>query len=169
MNTTEFDIIDELVLDWNCEEPSLDASSMEIVGRILILGKILEKRAGKAIQQSNIHYTDLDVLATLRRSGEPYELTPKQLMKSVLITSGSMTALLGRLAKLDLILRTSDSKDRRIKKARLTKKGIAIIDTAIKLRFEEASQSISILDPREKELLTKLLKKLLIYLSTDPS
>ena len=53
-----------------------------------------------------IIYTDLDVLATIRRSGEPYQLSPKQLMKSVLITSGAMTALLDRLTKLELISST---------------------------------------------------------------
>ncbi|MDY8137460.1 MarR family winged helix-turn-helix transcriptional regulator [Aquimarina sp. 2201CG5-10] len=155
------DIIDHLIFEWNQERPELDASAMEIVGRVIRLGKLLEKSAGKALQDCQIYYTDLDVLATLRRSGKPYELTPKQLMKSVLITSGSMTALLNRLTKLGLIYRIVDKKDKRIRRAVLTNKGINTIDNAIKLRFEEANNSTSIMNSQEKEQLKMLLKKLL--------
>jgi DNA-binding MarR family transcriptional regulator len=159
------DIIDSLIKEWKNEKPNLDASAMNVVGRILKLGKILEKRAGQALKESDIHYTDLDVLATIRRSGKPYELTPKQLMESVLITSGAMTALLDRLTKLNLIYRAADEKDGRIKKACLTKKGIKIIDKAIKIRFKEASNSIKALTNSEAEQLSSLLKKLLISIS----
>ncbi len=159
----EKDILDNLILEWKEERPDLDASSMLIVGRILKLGKVLEKRANLALQGNNIHYTDLDVLATLRRFGKPFELSPKQLMKSVLITSGAMTALLDRLEKLGLIYRSPDPNDGRVKYAGLTKKGIKIIDKAIKTRFEEADESISMLDKMERENLSKLLKKMTLY------
>ncbi len=155
------DIIDRLIFEWNKEKPDLDASAMEIVGRILRLGKLLEKSAGKALKISGIHYTDLDVLATLRRSGKPYQLTPKQLMQSVLITSGSMTALLNRLTKLGLIYRITDIDDKRIKHAVLTDKGVNIIDEAIELRFAEADEAVSKLNSKEREQLTLLLKKML--------
>lgn len=158
------DILETLVEDWQQERPDLDASPMLIVGRILKLGKILEKRAGKVLQSSGIYYTDLDVLATLRRSGKPYELTPTQLMKSVIISSGAMTALLDRLTKLKMIYRAADSKDGRIKLAGLTTKGAKVIDKAIKIRFSEALISISVLDPQEKDTLSYLLKKMMLKL-----
>lgn len=162
MSNTELDIIDKLIKEWKEERPEIDASAMAVVGRILKLGKTLEKRAGKALQESGIHYTDLDVLATLRRTGKPYELTPKELMQSVLITSGAMTALLDRLTKLELIYRSPDAKDGRIKRAGLTKKGIKVIDKAIEVRFAEASKSIEVLKEDEKSQLASLLKKLLL-------
>ena len=155
------DIIDSLISEWKDERPELDTSAMEVVGRILNLSKILEKRASKSLSVYNIHYTDLDVLATIRRSGIPYKLTPSQLMKSVLITSGAMTALLNRLTKLKLIYRSPDPKDGRIKLAGLTPKGIELIDKAIETRFIEASDSIKILNKTENKTLSILLKKLL--------
>jgi DNA-binding MarR family transcriptional regulator len=155
------DLIDNLVSDWAKERPELDTQAMHIVGRILKIGKTLEKRAGLSLVESGIHYTDLDVLATLRRSGHPYELAPKQLMKSVLITSGAMTALLDRLTKLELTYRTTDSADGRVKRAGLTEKGIELIDKAIEIRFEEAQNSIYILTEKEKNQLIPLLKKLM--------
>ena len=161
------DVIDNLVFDWQQERPELDTSAMQIVGRILKLGKLLEKRAGEVLKESNIHYTDLDVLATIRRSGEPYELTPKELMQSVLITSGAMTALLDRLTNLELIYRSADMKDRRIKRAGLTEKGKKVIDKSIVIRFKEAEESIEILNDQESKSLAVLLKKVLYSLNKE--
>lgn len=165
MSTKTNDIIDTLIHEWKQERPEIDASAMAVVGRILKLGKTLEKRAGMALKDSGIYYTDLDVLATLRRSGKPYELTPKELMQSVLITSGAMTALLDRLTKLKLIYRSPDEKDGRIKRACLTIKGKEVIDKAIEVRFKDAGESVEVLTKKEKEQLATLLKKLLLELS----
>ncbi len=164
---SEKDLIDSLISEWENERPELDASAMEVVGRILKLSKILEKRASKALSVYDIHYTDLDVLATVRRSGKPYELTPSQLMKSVLITSGAMTALLNRLTKLELIYRSPDPKDGRIKLVGLTKNGFKLIDKAIENRFIEASDSIKTLNKTENIELSGLLKKLLKSLDSE--
>lgn len=161
------DLIDTLISEWKDERPELDASAMKVVGRILKLSKILEKRASKALSVYDIHYTDLDVLATVRRSGTPYELTPSQLMKSVLITSGAMTALLNRLTELKLIYRSPDPKDGRIKLAGLTPKGVKLIDKAIEIRFKEASDAIKSLNKNENIELSKLLKKLLKYIDSE--
>ncbi|MGQ1786800.1 MULTISPECIES: MarR family winged helix-turn-helix transcriptional regulator [unclassified Saccharicrinis] len=161
----EKDIIDILIADWKKERPELDVEAMHIVGRILKLNKILEKRTNKVLKDSAIHYTDLDVLATLRRSGEPFLLAPKQLMKSVLITSGAMTALLDRLTKLELVYRAPDLKDGRIKLVGLTEKGREKIDQAIVVRFEESKSAVQGLDKNECSELSILLKKLLKTIS----
>ncbi len=163
----EHDIIDQLVSEWKIERPELNCDAMHIVGRIIKLGKILEKRASNVLKENEIYYTDLDVLATIRRSGKPYELSPKRLMETVLITSGAMTALLDRLSKLDLIYRAPDLKDGRVKLAGLTKKGIKVIDKAILQRFDEATQSVDKLSSRERDQLTKLLRKFLSQVEMD--
>ena len=162
----EIDVIDKLIIEWKEERPELDVEAMQIVGRIIKLGKVMEKRASNALKDSGIHYTDLDVLATIRRSGKPYELTPKQLIESVLITSGAMTALLDRLTKLELIYRATDKKDGRIKLAGLTEKGIATIDRTIEIRFKEANLSVEIFNKKEYLIMSDLLKKLLISLES---
>jgi len=161
------DIIDLLVDDWKQERPELNAEAMHVVGRILKLGKVLEKQAGTALKSSNIHYTDLDVLATIRRSGPPYQLAPKQLMESVLITSGAMTALLERLTKLELISRMPAEHDGRVKLAALTNKGKQVIDEAIVVRFAQANSAVKGLTRTEQKALGGLLKKMLNYLEMD--
>ncbi|WP_083544004.1 MarR family winged helix-turn-helix transcriptional regulator [Moritella sp. JT01] len=162
MMKEEFDTVDRLVTEWKLERPDLDVDAMQVVGRIIKLGKVLEKRASSVLKDSDIHYTDLDVLATIRRSGKPYQLAPKQIMDSVLLTSGAMTALLDRLTKLELIYRAADNKDGRVKLAGLTEKGMQVIDKAIKIRFKEADLSVNVLSENERLALSDLLRKLLI-------
>ncbi len=154
------DKVERLLADWRRERPDLDAESMSVVGRILSLGRQLEARATVALRPVGLHYTDLDVLATMRRSGKPYRLTPTELRESVLISSGAMTACLDRLEYNGLIARRAHPDDRRSKSAELTPAGVRLVDRAIVARFEEATEAIAGLSPRERTSLATLLKKL---------
>ena len=154
------DLVDQLINDWAHEMPDLDADAMGIVGRILRLGRVFEARANAALKPLGLKYTDLDVLATLRRSGAPYRLAPKELMRSVLITSGAMTAALERLTAAGLIERVANTDDRRSNAAQLTKAGVALIEKAIVVRFGEAAEAVDGLSANEQRQLRTLLRKL---------
>lgn len=154
------DRTDRLLEEWQQERPELDAAAMAVVGRLLSIGRLLEGRANAALKPLGLHYTDLDVLATLRRGGRPYRRTPTQLRDSVLITSGAMTACLDRLENSGLIARVADPNDRRSSAAQLTPEGRKLIDKAISVRFEEAAQALSVLSEAERVRLAALLKKL---------
>jgi DNA-binding MarR family transcriptional regulator len=154
------DIVGHLLHDWRRERPDLDASAMAVVGRILHLANLLETRANAALKGARISYTELDVLATLRRSGAPFQLTPTALRRSVLLTSGAMTACLNRLEKIGLLRRIADSADRRSLIAALTAKGKALIDEAIAARFAEAEDAVAGLNQKERAALAGLLQKL---------
>jgi DNA-binding MarR family transcriptional regulator len=154
------DRIDRLMADWQVERPELDAAAMAVVGRLLSIGRILESRANVALKPLGLHYTDLDVLATLRRGGPPYRRTPTELRNSVLITSGAMTACLDRLERNELISRVADPQDRRSSAAELTVAGRALIDQAIVVRFAEAADALSGLSGDQRSQLAALLKTL---------
>lgn len=154
------DRIDRLLAEWQLERPELDASAMSVVGRLLSIGRLLEGRANAVLKPLGLHYTDLDVLATLRRGGPPYRRTPTELRDAVLITSGAMTACLDRLERNGLISRASDPDDRRSTAAVLSSKGRTLIDRAIEVRFQEAADALSDLSDRERSQLAALLRKL---------
>lgn len=154
------DRIDRLLAEWEAERPELDAAAMAVVGRLLSIGRHLEARANAALKPLGLHYTDLDVLATLRRGGKPYRRTPTELRDSVLITSGAMTACLDRLAGNGLIARVADPNDRRSTAAELTTEGRKLIDKAIAVRFREASDALGALSEAERTRLAMLLRKL---------
>ena len=154
------DRTDRLVAEWQAERPELDATPMAVVGRLLSVGRQLEGRANLVLKPLGLHYTDLNVLATLRRGGQPYRRTPTELRDSVLITSGAMTACLDRLERAGLIRRVADPVDRRSSGAELTISGRKLIDQAIVVRFKEAAEAISSLSAVESTQLAALLKKL---------
>ncbi len=154
------DVVDQLLHDWSRERPDLDASAMAVVGRVLHLGRLFEADLNRSLRALGIPYSDLDVLATLRRSGAPYRLTPTQLRRSVLLTSGAMTACLNRLEARGLIARSFDAHDRRSLAAELSAEGVRLIDRAIGERFAHAERSLDGLDAAERAQLARLLRKL---------
>ncbi len=156
----EKDLVDLLLSDWKRERPDLNAKPLAIVGRILHLGTLLEARATDCLRETGISYTEFDVLATLRRSGAPYRMTPTKLRQSVLLTSGAMTACLDRLERRELIVRHADPNDRRSLGVCLTRPGVKLIDEIIAIRFDEAKNAVAGLSAEEQSTLSQLLRRL---------
>ncbi|MGX9721402.1 MarR family winged helix-turn-helix transcriptional regulator [Stenotrophomonas acidaminiphila] len=154
------DLVDQLLADWRHERPDLDAGAMAVVGRVLHLGRLLEARADQCLKPLGLGYTELDLLATLRRSGAPYRLSPTDLRRSVLLTSGAMTACLNRLQARGLIRREPDPHDGRSLLAVLSAKGAKLAERAIALRFAQAREALAGLDAAEQAQLAALLRKL---------
>lgn len=161
------DLIDQLLVDWRRERPDLDASAMAVVGRVLHLGQLLETGADECLKPLELSYTELDLLATLRRSGAPFRLSPTELRRAVLLTSGAMTACLNRLQARGLIRREPDPRDGRALFAVLTAKGAKLAERAIALRFEQARRAVAGLDADEQAQLAGLLRKLGQRLAAD--
>ncbi len=155
------DIVSEFNAEWAKQRPDLDVKPMEIMGRILVLSKLLETTANNTLKPYNLMFTELHVLANLRRIGKPYQLSPKQLMKYVLITSGSMTACLDRLEKRELVVRVVDPKDKRGRLVGLSEKGFKLIDKAIGDWFTGVKGLTQGLSSKEHEQLASLLNKLI--------
>ncbi len=154
------DRIDALQQDWAAENPDFDTYAMGIVGRIMILGCLLDQRVSEVLKPYQLQYSEFDVLATLRRAGSPYELTPKILLSTVVLTSGAMTALLDRLTKRGLTRRGNSPTDGRKRTVILTEKGKKLVDEVAELRFKEASQAISCFSQKESFALSNQLRKM---------
>lgn len=159
------DLLDELLRDWKRERPDLNVAAMAVVGRIIHLSGLLEQQANTALKPFKLRYTDFDVLATLRRRGSPYKLTPTELRRSILISSGAMTACLDRLEKSGFLSREPDPGDRRGTKVKLTAKGKTLVDKAVAHRFDIAREAAKGLTTAEFTRLSALLKKLSLTVS----
>lgn len=163
-----YDLVDSLIADWTRERPELNVAPMQIVGRLILLGRKLESRVSTVLKSHDLKYSDFDVLATLRRSGTPYIMTPKTLMCSVLITSGAMTTLLGRLERRNLIKRGASKADGRIRTVILTSSAKKLVDKAVPERFAEAAAAIAGLAKTDQAQLAKTLVGLGIWLDENP-
>lgn len=154
------DVIDTLVAEWRQTRPQTRPEAMQIVGRIIRLSRTYEEDVARLLRPHGLSYSDFDVLATLCRSGAPHEMSPTQLQRNVLLTSGAMTACLRRLETAGLIERRSAHSDRRRLFAKLTPAGIDIVESLIDRRFALADAAVAGLDAREAEALAVLLRQL---------
>ncbi|WP_417460470.1 MarR family winged helix-turn-helix transcriptional regulator [Kordiimonas sp.] len=159
-HTQPEDLIDRLRAEWACEQPAFDTEAMAIVGRLIHLGNVMKTSASKALKSHGLLYTDFDILATLRRAGKPYALTPTKLMASVLLTSGAMTAALKRLEEKGLIDRPASEGDGRVRMVRLTDSSHKLVEEAAQSRFREADNWTKNLGISEKNQLETLLRAL---------
>jgi DNA-binding MarR family transcriptional regulator len=153
------DVIDRLVAAWRDARPDLDPSPLELVGRVIVLAQHLERSVEAALEKHRLTLGQFDILATLRRHGKKGGLSPSQLLESVMLSSGGMTARLDKLAEAGLIYRKADPDDRRVVVVELTAKGRRVIDAATATRFHEATASLPPLDPDEKKALAGLLRR----------
>ncbi len=159
------DLLDQLIADWKHERPDLDAAAMQIVGRTINLAGKLRSSANQALKPFELHYTDFDVLATLRRSGKPYRKTPTELSQLVLLTSGAMTAAIHRLEKRGLVSRAPDPSDGRAMAVVLTVEGVRLVDKAVASRFAEAETAVAALSPEDRARLAELLRTWTVLLA----
>lgn len=156
------DHVDEILEQWAREIPGLDTSPMGVVGRISRLARVLEKGLAQTFSAFGLNGGEFDVLATLRRSGSPYLLTPKKLSEAAMISSGAMTNRLDRLERAGLIARRPEPSDRRGILVSLTAEGKDLVDRVVAEHVEKERQLIDSLDADELSALGALLRKLLV-------
>ena len=147
---------------WARERPDLPTLPIEMVGRLLdAAARVIRDHMNPLLSEVGLSVGEFDVLTPLRRSGEPYMLSPTQLYESAMISSAGMTNRLDRLERAGLVERRPDPNDRRGKKIALTTDGKRAIDDLIGPMVALEEQLISVLTPAEQETLNALLKKLL--------
>ena len=125
------DEVDRLVAAWRRERPDLDVEPLEVLSRISRLARHLDRARRTAFAEHNLEPWEFDVLTALRRAGAPYQLSPGQLLTQTLVTSGTMTNRIDRLAGKGLVHRLPDPGDRRGVLVRLTTAGQDLADAAL--------------------------------------
>jgi DNA-binding MarR family transcriptional regulator len=155
------DAIDRVVDQWLKEMPELDTQPMAIMGRLMRIAKHMETRVAELHKHYDLKMGEFDVLATLRRAGAPYCLTPSALIGSMMLTSGAMTNRLDKLEKKGLIFREHSKEDRRSVTVALTPVGLQLIDNLILEHVEVQRDLIRGLSNEEKTQVNKALKTLL--------
>ncbi|MFF3919060.1 MarR family winged helix-turn-helix transcriptional regulator [Streptomyces sp. NPDC001852] len=155
------DSVDAIIDQWAAVRPDLDSRAMEVFGRIYRLSRTMGDRMEKAYQPYGISRGEFDVLATLRRAGEPHTLSPRQLSATLMLTTGGMTGRLDKLEKAGLLRRSPDPHDRRGLQVTLTEKGLDVIDRAVGAGLTVQTEALSRLDDEQVGQLADLLRELL--------
>jgi DNA-binding MarR family transcriptional regulator len=158
----DFDPIDEAIAEWVREEPALDVDPMRVIGRIMALARLIERDQERTLRDYDLRNWSFEVLTTLRRQGEPYELSPTELLRRMMLSSGAMTNRIDRLEQAGLIARRPDSRDRRGWLIGLTPKGLAITATVLPAWQRQMHRCRSPLNEKEHRTMERLLKKMLL-------
>jgi DNA-binding MarR family transcriptional regulator len=161
MSAQRKDAVDAIIEQWAAVRPDLDTRAMEVFGRIFRLSRAMGDRMEKAYAPHGIARGEFDVLATLRRSGEPYTLSPRQLSATLMLTTGGMTGRLDKLERAGLLRRSPDPHDRRGLQVTLTEQGLELVDRAVGAGLDAETEALSTLDAEQVGQLADLLRELL--------
>jgi DNA-binding MarR family transcriptional regulator len=157
----EPDEVDGLVAAWRRERPDLDVAPMEVLSRVTRLAYRLDRHRADAFGAHGLEAYEFDVLAALRRSGEPFSLSPGQLVRETLVTSGTMTNRIDRLAARGLVEREDHPDDRRGVLVRLTDAGRARVDAALADLLAAEQSILASLSGTDQDQLVGILRRLL--------
>ncbi len=158
------DHVDRVLQQWRRERPDLEVAPMGLIGRVKRLSHHLAQEMNKTFAEHGLNLASFDVLATLRRSGQPYCLPPSELLVSTMVTSGTMTNRIDQLVKAGYVERLSNDADGRSVLISLTKEGFAVIDAAVSDHVKTQARLTAGLSASEFQRLNRLLARFLATL-----
>lgn len=158
------DHVDRLLAQWHRERPDVDVSTMGVMGRMGRLYALTHDAYASFWRQHGLGAGEFDVLATLRRNGDPYTLTAGALSNSLMVTGGATTARIDRLIRKGLVERREDPENRRSILISLTPAGLTLIDQMLEGHVQNQRELLKGLTSDEQVQLADLLRKVLTEL-----
>jgi len=161
-----FDDVDRIVQAWRSERSDVDFKPLEVLSRVTRISKHLERLRRAVFSVHGLDVWEFDVLATLRRAGKPYQLTPTALMAQTLVTSGAMTNRINRLEARGLVSRRPDSDDGRRVVVALAEPGKKLVDRALDDLLAAEQRALEPLNATERHELVGLLRSLSLHIES---
>jgi len=158
MTTDDLDHVGRIIAQWGIHRPDLDVSPMGLIGRLHRLAARLNDELRPVFASAGLGDGDFDVLAALRRSGPPPELTPGELGATTMVTSGAITKRIDRLERAGLVTRTVSDADARSRRVALTAKGRRVVDDLLDKHVANEHRLVAGFSERERKELARLLE-----------
>jgi DNA-binding MarR family transcriptional regulator len=155
------DHVDGVLAEWAAERPDLDTRPVAVVARIGRAARYLDAGIEAGLRRHGLTREGFDVLATLRRSGPPYRLSPTVLYRSLMRTSSAITHRLAILEAAGLVRRVPDPDDGRGLLVELTDAGRHAVDGVVGDHLANEERLLAPLDEEQREALAGLLRILL--------
>jgi DNA-binding MarR family transcriptional regulator len=154
------DGVDEILQQWADARPDLDTSPMGVFGRLSRAARLADACLQRSFSQHDLDAASFDVLATLRRSGPPFRLTPTQLQRSSMVTSSAIAQRLNRLESRGLVIREPNAEDGRVIDVGLTDEGFQLIEESLPDHLRNERQLLARLSISQRKELASLLSQL---------
>ncbi|WP_182524868.1 MarR family winged helix-turn-helix transcriptional regulator [Nocardioides dongkuii] len=152
------DHVGRILAQWAAERPDLDVAPMGVIGRLHRLAARLTEELVAVYAEHGLGEGEFDVLATLRRSGAPYELAPGDLAASTMVTSGAVTKRVDRCVERGWVTRRVSDADGRGRVVALTPAGRELIDRAFEAHVANEQRLVGLLPERDSARLARLLE-----------
>ena len=156
------DAVDRILHQWHAQRPDLDVSAMGILGRLTRTAALVQKQLNLVFSEHDLSPWEFDVLATLRRAGPPFRLSPTALFSSLMLSSGTMTRQLQQLETRGLISRLPNPADARSMLVLLSDEGLVLIERVISAHVSNQHRILEGLPAQECRQLDASLKQLLL-------
>ncbi|WP_280232797.1 MarR family winged helix-turn-helix transcriptional regulator [Nocardia cyriacigeorgica] len=167
MTDSTTDAVDAIVAQWRRERPDLELEAMAVLGRLARLESVARREVEAVFLAHGLHRGEFDVLAALRRAGEPFELNPSVLADTLMLSRAGMTGRLDRLESAGLVRRIADAADRRAIRVALTDEGRALVDTVVTAHTENETRLLSVLSAADRRELDRIVRALLTGLEAE--
>jgi DNA-binding MarR family transcriptional regulator len=157
---TTSDEVDLIIDAWARVRPDIDFAPLDVFSRLRRISRRLDRLRAEAFRHADLEIWEFDVLSTLRRAGDPFQLSPKDLVAATMVTSGTMTNRLDRLMERQLVERHSDPRDGRAALIRITPAGVERVDAAMSLLVQVERSPLDSLTAHQQAELAELLRVL---------
>lgn len=161
------DHVSRIIEQWAVERPDLDTAPMAVIGRLHRVGDAIRERLVEVYAEFDLSEGEFDLLASLRRSGAPFELSPTELAATTMVTSGAITKRVDRLASRGLVDRRAAKHDGRARTIALSPAGRKLIDRAVEAHYANEKRLVEGLADIDRSRLSRILQAWGEHLDVD--
>jgi len=161
------DHVDLIMEQWRAVRPDLDPSPIGVFGRLSRLSRAAEALQNEYLGARGMDRSAFDVLVTLRRNGEPYSLTARELQSAAMISSAAVAQRLNRLEERGWVTRSTNAHDARVTDVALTEEGFAVVDAAMPDHMAAEASWLAGLTSTERDELGRLLALVMVEVGTS--
>lgn len=151
------DHVSRIMAQWAQERPDLDPSPQGVIGRLHRIALRLTEDLVTVYADFGLGEGEFDVLATLRRNGAPYSLTPTELVAQTMVTSGAITKRVDRCVAQGWVTRARSADDGRGRVVTLTASGKKLIDAAFTAHLANEARLLEGFSDKDRAALEGLL------------
>jgi DNA-binding MarR family transcriptional regulator len=153
------DRVARIQAEWRRERPDIDVSAQGVIGRLHRVAAHLTAELEAVYSSHGLGEGEFDVLAALRRAGEPFERAPGELAEHTMVTTGAMSKRLDRLEAAELVVRRAAEGDGRRRVVALTARGRALIDRAFADHMENEERLLADLSASDRASIEAVLTR----------
>ena len=142
---------------------------MAVIARVGRLARYFDHGLESVFVEHGLRRESWDALASLRRAGPPFRLSPTELYRGLMRSSGAMTNRLHRMESDGLVRRVPDPADGRGLLVELTEEGHRLVELVAPLHMDNERGMLAALTPSEQSGLVELLRRLLLSFEAHQS